>query len=75
MKLGFDCQRVSRLLSDGQDRHLPTTDRARMRLHMVMCQACRNVDEQLQFLRVALRSLHGPAAAPSDDHAPDRDPP
>ncbi len=73
MKLSFDCHKVSRLLSDGQDRHLPTSDRARMRLHLVMCQSCRNVDEQMRFLRVALRSLHGPAATRGDDHAPDRD--
>lgn len=57
MKINLNCQDVSRLLSDGQDRLLPSADRARLRLHLVMCQACRNVDEQMQFLRVALRSL------------------
>ncbi len=57
MKLVFDCQTVSRLISAGQDGELPVTDRARMRLHLVMCQNCRNAEEQLLFLRQALRSL------------------
>ncbi len=74
MKLNFDCQEVSRLLSDGQDRHLPTADRARMRLHLVMCQACRNVDEQMQFLRKAMRGLHPPEPAARDDRQPEPGP-
>lgn len=67
MKLNFDCKEVSRLLSEGQDTQLPAPDRARMRLHLVMCQACRTVDEQMKFLRQAMRSLHRDAAAPRDD--------
>jgi predicted anti-sigma-YlaC factor YlaD len=53
------CQEVSRLLSDGQDRQLPAGDRARLRLHLVLCQACRNVSEQMDFLRRAMRRLDG----------------
>ena len=67
MKLNFDCQEVSRLLSAGQDTQLPAPDRARMRLHLVMCRACRTVDEQMAFLRQAMRSLHREAAAPQDE--------
>lgn len=74
MKLTFDCQQVSRLLSDGQDRHLPTADRARMRLHLVMCQSCRNVDEQMQFLRRAMRGLHLHEPALHESRPHDRDP-
>jgi predicted anti-sigma-YlaC factor YlaD len=56
-KITLSCQEVSRLLSDRQDETLPTADRARLRLHLVMCQACRNVDEQMQFLRRAMQQL------------------
>lgn len=56
-KINLSCQEVSRLLSDRQDETLPTADRARLRLHLLMCQACRNVDEQMQFLRRAMRQL------------------
>jgi predicted anti-sigma-YlaC factor YlaD len=57
MKLQLDCQQVSRLISDGLDETLPAPERARMRLHFVICQACRNVDEQMQFLRRAMRQI------------------
>ena len=56
MKLLPDCRQVSRLLSAGQDRTLPAAERARLRLHLAMCDACRNVERQLAFLR---RALHG----------------
>ena len=57
MKLKLDCQEVSRLISETQDANLPAPDRARMRLHFVMCQACRNVDQQMAFLRRAMQQL------------------
>ena len=64
-----DCQDVSRLLSTRMDEQLPATERARLRLHLVMCDACRNVDAQLAFLRRAVRALgrepgDGPPAPP-----------
>ena len=57
MKLLPDCQEVSRLLSEGQDRHLPAKQRAQLRLHLVMCETCRNVEGQMAFLRQAMRAL------------------
>jgi predicted anti-sigma-YlaC factor YlaD len=57
MKVTLDCKEVSRLISDGQDQELPPAERARMRLHFVMCQTCRDVDEQMNFLRRAMRQL------------------
>ena len=57
MKAQLDCQDVSRLISDGQDQSLPTGERARLRLHFVICEACRNVNEQFGFLRRAMRQL------------------
>jgi hypothetical protein len=57
MKIQLDCKEVSRLISDGQDLNLPPGDRARMRLHFVICKTCRNVDEQMQFIRQAMKRL------------------
>ena len=57
MKLLLDCKEVSRLISEGLDEALPGPERARMRLHFVMCSTCRNVDEQMDFLRRAMRQL------------------
>ncbi len=57
MKIKLDCKEMSRLFSQGLDETLPSAERARMRLHLVICDACRNVDEQMQFLRQAMREL------------------
>ena len=57
MKMDIDCREVSRLISDGEDEKLPPADRSRLRLHFVICETCRNVSEQMQFLRRAMRQL------------------
>ena len=53
----LDCKTVSRMISDGQERDLPPPERARLRYHLVLCQTCRDVDEQVRFLREAMRRL------------------
>ena len=67
MKINVDCKEMARLISDGQDRDLPDGERARMRLHFVICQTCKNVDEQMSFLRNAMRRL-GRDEAQVDQH-------
>jgi len=57
MKINLNCKEVSRLISETQEGTLPAADRARMRLHFVLCQACRNLDEQMAFLRRAMKRL------------------
>lgn len=57
MKLELDCREVSRLLSRAQEEALPAPDRAQLRLHLSICEACRNAEEQLAFLRRAMRAL------------------
>jgi len=51
------CKEAARLLSAGLDRQLPEPERARLRLHLVICDACRNVEQQFDFLRRAMREL------------------
>jgi predicted anti-sigma-YlaC factor YlaD len=53
----LDCKAVSRFLSEGHDRTMPPKERARLRLHLVICDACRNVDAQFSFLRDAMKTL------------------
>jgi predicted anti-sigma-YlaC factor YlaD len=53
----LDCKAVSRFLSEGLDRTMPPQERARLRLHLVICDACRNVDAQFSFLRDAMKKL------------------
>jgi len=57
MKKGLDCKEVSRLISEGLDRDMPAPERARLRYHFVICQTCRTVDEQMRFLRRAVKAM------------------
>ena len=57
MKLMFDCREMARLISDRHEQALEPGERARFRLHLVMCRNCRNVDEQMAFLHQAMRRL------------------
>jgi hypothetical protein len=64
MQLMLDCRALARLLSQSQDDLPPLTMRARMRLHLVACQSCRSVDEQMRFVRTAMQELQ--AKLPGD---------
>jgi predicted anti-sigma-YlaC factor YlaD len=66
MKIQLDCKEVSRLISNGLDETLPASERARMRLHFVICETCRNVDEQMRFLRSAMRKMEKKEAPRGD---------
>jgi hypothetical protein len=57
MKIDVDCKEVSRLLSRRQDHRLRAHDWARARWHLAICQDCRNVEVQLDFLRLAMQGL------------------
>ena len=50
----MNCQQTSQLLSQGLDRPLSFRERLALRLHLLMCEACRRFGRQLRFLsRVA----------------------
>ena len=49
------CSEVARILSDGLDATLPPTQRTRLRMHMAICEACRNVEQQFGLLRRMVR--------------------
>jgi hypothetical protein len=57
MKIGLDCKEVSRLISQGLDQNMPVPERARLRYHFVICQTCRTVEEQMKFLRQAVKKM------------------
>jgi len=60
----IDCKAVTRFISLGLDRELPAEERERVQLHFLACRSCSTVQEQMAFLRRALRS-----AAPEGDPA------
>ena len=53
----LSCKQVSRLISQGEDRKLAFGERVALRLHLAICQGCRNVNAQLQFLRASVKTL------------------
>ncbi len=60
------CKDVARILSDGLDTEMAAAERARLRVHMVICEACRNVEQQFDLLRRLVRK-----SGPSDDDSGD----
>jgi predicted anti-sigma-YlaC factor YlaD len=62
MSDSIDCRAVTRLISLGLDRELPPAEREQVQLHFLACRSCRSTQEQLDFLRRAMRQL-GPAEA------------
>jgi predicted anti-sigma-YlaC factor YlaD len=75
MKIGLDCKEVSRLISAGLDQSMPVPDRARLRYHFVLCKACRTVDEQMQFLRRAMREMDEDKAQDKGQNQNPKEPP
>jgi hypothetical protein len=53
----LSCKETSRLLSQREDRELAFGERIALRLHLAICDGCRNVGAQFKFLRRAVRAL------------------
>lgn len=51
------CDEATRLISSGMDRELSGPARANLRLHFVVCSACKRFEQQMQMLRGALRGM------------------
>jgi hypothetical protein len=51
------CKEASHLLSQGEDRRLALGERIRLRVHLLICDACANFSRQVETLRRAVRAL------------------
>lgn len=49
------CREVHRLVSEGMDRDLSFVEHSRMRLHLLVCDACTRFNGQMSMLRSAMR--------------------
>jgi hypothetical protein len=49
------CNEVVKLVSEDMDRPLPLGTRLKLRLHVLICDACRRYRQQLRAIRDALR--------------------
>ncbi|RZI43401.1 zf-HC2 domain-containing protein [Herbaspirillum sp. HC18] len=59
MSLKPTCKEVHRLTSEGLDRELNIVERARVRMHLLVCNACRTFTGQMDLLRKAMLRLGG----------------
>jgi len=53
----LSCKEATRLLSQREDRKLAFGERVALRVHLAICNGCRNVNAQFKFLRLAVRTL------------------
>ena len=53
------CKETTRLLSQREDRDLAFGERVALRVHLAICDGCRNVSAQFRFLRRAVQSISG----------------
>ena len=53
----LSCKDVSRLLSQREDRKLGFGERVALRVHLAICNGCRNADAQFRFLHFAMKNL------------------
>lgn len=51
------CREVHRLTSEGMDRDLSLVERTRVRMHLLVCAACRNFSAQMQLIRRAMKQV------------------
>lgn len=49
------CKQTARLVSMSYDKRLSWRERLAVRLHLLVCDACRNFTRQMRFLREATR--------------------
>ena len=57
MSLKPTCREVHELVSQSLDRPLSVTERLRMRVHLMICEACSRFDGQMLLLRQAMQRL------------------
>ena len=51
----LSCKDVSRLLSQAEERPMTGWQRVRVQWHLAVCRMCRAFDQQLAFMREAMR--------------------
>lgn len=52
----LNCQKVTRLYSESQERKLTLNEQMSLKMHVMMCSGCRNFGKQMHTLRQAARA-------------------
>ncbi len=69
MSAVFSCREAARLASEAQDHALPMRQRMELRMHILMCAACRAYERQIIFIDSVfrLRARHGKPDLPTSE--------
>jgi len=67
------CKEASQLQSDGFERDLTIGERIRLRIHLLICVACRNYSENIKLLNTIFRDLRKQKKIDEDISLPDSD--
>jgi predicted anti-sigma-YlaC factor YlaD len=70
--LTLSCSETARLLSASRDHDLPRAERLAMRLHLIICKACRRYERQLALIEEAIRRCQEPVATTLTPEARER---
>lgn len=57
MSIKPSCKEVHRLVSEQMDRELNIVEKTRLRVHMLICDACTNFSGQMKLIRRAMREF------------------
>ncbi|BBP05416.1 hypothetical protein TPL01_31160 [Sulfuriferula plumbiphila] len=53
----LNCQEVTRLVSESQERSLTLREKMSLRTHVMMCSGCRNYEKNMMSLRLTARAF------------------
>ena len=67
----LNCQEITRLVSEAQDRPLTLGEKLSLRTHLFMCSGCRNYEKNITSLRLIMKSFaKGKDAGSTDQPKP-----
>lgn len=53
----FSCKIAGKLISESQDRKLSTSEKMKLKFHLVLCKCCRQVDKKYHCMRVIITCI------------------
>lgn len=70
MRLLLNCKQAHQIVSEGMDRDLSFSERARLKLHLSICDSCTNFYGQMRLLRSAMRNITLGQDNADEEHKP-----
>jgi hypothetical protein len=70
----MNCKKATQLLSEAQDRELSLSERAALKIHVMMCSGCANFSQQINLLRSFTQSYTQGDDAPRTSEKPENSP-